>query len=167
MRNKQVLTIAILISAFLLAGCGIETAKAPSGNGDIPADTNGNAKPAGGMMAPATPPAVTDEQSIELKAGEEDHKPTTLTFTVVGGNFFYVPNQIKVKKDDTVKIIFQNSGGTHNFNLDEFNVKSKTIKTGETDTVQFVADKAGTFQYYCAIGSHRKLGQQGNLIVEE
>lgn len=167
MRNKQILFAAVIVSVFLLAGCGTSTTTA-SANGTPPTDTANIGKPAGGQsMAPVTPPKLTDEQSAQLKAGEEKHKPSTLTFTVVGGNFFYVPNQIKVKKGDTVKIVFQNSGGTHNLNIDEFKVKSKTIKTGETDTVQFIADKAGTFKYYCAIGAHRKMGQEGTLVIEE
>lgn len=166
MKNKQIQATAIIISAFLLAGCATVTAPAPA-NGTIPADTANKGKSSAASMAPVTPPELTEAQIGELKAGEVVHQPSTLTFTVVAGNFFYVPNQIKVKKGDTVKIVFQNSGGMHNFNIDEFNLKGKTIKTGETDTIEFVADKAGTFQYYCSIGSHRKMGQQGNLVVEE
>jgi len=161
MSKKIILATTVIVSAFLLSACG---------NNDGSAAAASNKPPQGGgnkmSMAPATPPALTDEQTAQLKAGEAAHKPTTLTFTVVGGNFFYVPTQIKVKKGDTVKIIFQDSGGVHNFNIDEYNVKIKTLHTGDSDTAQFVADKTGTFQYYCAIGEHRKLGQQGNLIVE-
>lgn len=54
----------------------------------------------------------------------------------------------------------------HNLNIDEFNVKSPTAKSGETITFEFTPNKAGTFEYYCAIGQHRKNGQVGKLIVE-
>jgi len=87
-------------------------------------------------------------------------------FAVAGSNFKFEPSVIKVKKGDTVKITFTNSGGMHDFVLDEFNVKSKRIGLGEKDSVQFVADKTGSFQYYCSVGKHRAQGMWGTLKVE-
>jgi nitrite reductase (NO-forming) len=54
----------------------------------------------------------------------------------------------------------------HNFNIDEFNVKSDTVKAGDSTVIEFVADKTGTFEYYCSVAQHRTLGQVGKLIVE-
>lgn len=75
-------------------------------------------------------------------------------------------NEMKVKKGDTVKITITNTAGTHDFVLDEFNVAKET-PLNQPVTVEFVADKAGTFEYYCSKYNHRQLGQKGNLIVEE
>lgn len=166
--KHQVISATICIcSVIFFAGCQIQPSKTPL-NSSLPTETTikSTEKTPDTSMAPVTPPELTEEQKLQLKAGEQAHKPAILTFTVVGGKFFYVPNQIKVKKGDTVKIVFQNSGGMHNFVLDEFNIKGKTITTGETDSIEFIADKVGTFQYYCSVGQHRKLGQQGTLIVE-
>lgn len=88
------------------------------------------------------------------------------TFTVEGGDFFFKPNTIKVKKGDTVKITFQNSDGMHDFVIDEFKVRTKIIRDGESVTVEFVADKAGSFEYYCSVQQHKKLGMKGTLTVE-
>jgi plastocyanin len=118
------------------------------------------------MMQPQTPAPLTEEQNKQLKAGEAPHGPTTLTFDVTGGSFYFTPNVIRVKKGDTVKIVFTNAGGMHNFVLDEFNVKMDPIKDKETRTVEFIADKTGSFEYYCSVGSHRQMGQKGTLIVE-
>jgi plastocyanin len=123
-------------------------------------------KKGGMMMKPMTPPEVTAEQTAQLAAGAADHKPTTLTFTVHGGMFYFVPNVIKVKKGDTVKIVYVNDGGHHDFNLDEFGFKIAASDGGTTSTQQFVADKVGSFEYFCSIGSHRKFGQKGTLVVE-
>ena len=38
--------------------------------------------------------------------------------------------------------------------------------TGQIDEVEFVVDKAGTFEYYCSVGNHRQMGMVGKLIVE-
>ena len=72
---------------------------------------------------------------------------------------------MSVNKGDTVKITVKNVNGTHDFKIDEFNVSTRTLNTGETQTITFVADKAGTFEYYCSVGNHRAMGMVGTLIV--
>ncbi len=88
------------------------------------------------------------------------------TFTVDGSNFTFSTNEIKVKQGDKVKIIFNNKAGFHDWVLDEFNVRTPQIQAGETATVEFTADKTGTFEYYCSVGQHRQNGMKGSLIVE-
>lgn len=87
-------------------------------------------------------------------------------FTVEGGAFYFKPNQITVKKGDTVKITFNNAGGFHDFVIDEYNVKTARLNSGQSATVTFVADKAGTFEYYCSVGNHRSMGMKGTLVVQ-
>lgn len=120
----------------------------------------------GNIMKAVTPPTLTDAQSAELAAGSAAHSPTSLSFDVNGGSFYFVPNEIHVKKGDTITVNFKNDGGMHDFMLDEFNVKISPIKGGESSSATFVVDKTGTFEYYCSVGSHRKMGQRGTLIVE-
>lgn len=91
--------------------------------------------------------------------------PQVKSFTVTGSNFAFDPKTITVNKGDTVKIIFVNSGGLHDFKIDEFNVSTERLESGDQTTVQFVADKAGTFQYYCSVGAHRTMGMWGTLTV--
>lgn len=51
---------------------------------------------------------------------------------------------------------------SHNLNIDEFNVHTNTLGYFETDTVTFVADTAGTFEYYCNL--HPEM--HGTIIVQ-
>ncbi|MEX2144846.1 MAG: plastocyanin/azurin family copper-binding protein [Candidatus Spechtbacterales bacterium] len=89
-------------------------------------------------------------------------------FVIYGGNYYYTVEEIRVKKGDTVKITFSSEEGFHDFVLDEFNVATQRYRPGEgEETVEFVADQAGEFEYYCSVGEHRQLGQVGTLIVEE
>jgi plastocyanin len=124
--------------------------------------------PAGNMITAQAPAALTDEQKAQLKAGVDTHTPSELTFNVTGGSFYYTPNEIRVKQGDKVNIVFTNAGGTHNLNLDDFKVATKTIKTGESDVIEFTADKKGAFEFYCSVGNgyHRQQGQTGVLLVE-
>ncbi len=92
---------------------------------------------------------------------------TTKNFTVTGTNFAFAPKTLSVKKGDTVTITFVNSNGFHDLHIDEFNAKTKVIKAGEQEAITFVADKTGSFQYYCAVGKHRAMGMWGTLTVTE
>jgi plastocyanin len=88
------------------------------------------------------------------------------TFTVEATPFAFSPAEIKVNKGDKVRIVFVNKNGFHDWVLDEFSAKTKQLQAGETETIQFLADKSGTFEYYCSVGNHRQMGMKGKLIVE-
>jgi len=55
----------------------------------------------------------------------------------------------------------------HGFKLDAFNIDQK-VKKGASSTVEFTADRAGTFPFqcsdFCGLG-HRKM--KGTLVIEE
>lgn len=87
-------------------------------------------------------------------------------FTIDGSNFSFNPSTITVNKGDTVKIIFKDDDGTHNLAIDGYNVSTNVIGGGSRDSIQFVADKAGSFEYFCSVGAHRDLGMTGTLIVK-
>ncbi len=91
---------------------------------------------------------------------------TTKEIIVDGSNFAFIPKEIRVKEGERVRVTFNNSGGTHDFVIDEFNVRTRQIQGGQSDTVEFVPNKKGTFEYYCSVGTHRQMGMRGNLIVE-
>ena len=88
------------------------------------------------------------------------------TFTVLGSNFVFDTKEIRVKKGDTVTIIFGSTDGFHDFVVDAFSAKTERIKTGGKTSTTFVADTIGTYEYYCSVGSHRMNGMVGKLIVE-
>src|SRR3989344_3654266 len=79
-------------------------------------------------------------------------------FTITGRNFSFSPSLITVQKGDRVKIIFQNSAGFHDFEIDEFGVAAKQAQSPTTEVLEFVADQAGSFEYYCSVGTHRAIG---------
>jgi len=112
------------------------------------------------------PAAVTAPSQETASSSPSAAVPSEKTLTVTGQNFSFTPSEIRVSKGDKVKIIFKNADGTHDLRIDEFNAATKRIRTGEEDTIEFVADKTGTFEYYCSVGSHRAMGMKGNLIVE-
>ena len=109
---------------------------------------------------------INVEEEAEPTATEEETVPNEVKVTIEGSSFKFVPNVITAKVGDKVIVEFKNIDGFHDFQIDEFNAATKVIKTGETDTVEFIADKAGTFEFYCSVGEHRKMGMVGTLTVE-
>lgn len=105
-----------------------------------------------------------------MKTETEMHDGMMTTKRVVeltAANFKFGAPEIKVKKGDRVRIELKVVDGFHDWVVDEFNAKTAQVKAGEKTTVEFVADKAGTFEYYCSVGQHRANGMVGKLIVEE
>jgi hypothetical protein len=51
----------------------------------------------------------------------------------------------------------------HNFNIDEFNVHTHDLKYFESQSITFIADRAGTYRYYCTIHPEMK----GNIVIEK
>lgn len=110
-----------------------------------------------------TEPVIKTAQSTTTQ--NEAPATTVKEFTITGSSYAFDPATITVNKGDHVKIIFKNSGGFHDWKIDELGVATKRIKEGEQDVVEFIADKAGTFEYYCSVGKHRAMGMRGTLIV--
>ncbi len=115
--------------------------------------------PAGGTKGPTGNEMMVGSDAAVPEAGKE--------FTIDSFEFGYDQKTITVKEGDTVTINLTNSGKMpHDWVVDEFDAATKQIKNGETDTLTFVADKAGTYEFYCSVGQHRANGMVGTLIVE-
>jgi plastocyanin len=117
-----------------------------------------------------TPVATSSSRAASLTE-ETASNPATIVqqtkeFTVNGGSYFFQPTEIRVSKGDRVRITYKNSDSTHNFTIDGYDVKTKLLAGNAEETVEFTADKAGTFEFYCSVGNHRQMGMRGNLIVE-
>jgi hypothetical protein len=65
-----------------------------------------------------------------------------------------------LSKDTVQSIHFVNEDrethSSHNLNIDAFNVHTRDLNYFESQTIDFVPDKAGHFEYYCSIHSEMK-----------
>ena len=93
-------------------------------------------------------------------------EPEVKEIRVRGGEFRFNPTSITVNKGDRVKIIFENVGSiVHDLGIDGYG-STEIISAGSTDTIEFVADKAGTFDMWCSVAGHRDAGMEGSFVVE-
>ena len=113
---------------------------------------------------PTQTPEATSETGTEDPQMEETGNVKEITVTNNG--FKFNPSTLTVNKGDKVVITFENTGGTHDFRIDGYNVGTNIINGGEEDEFEFTADKAGTFEYYCSVGNHRQMGMKGTLTVK-
>lgn len=148
---------------------------------------NSTPKPAGNKMSPVIIGIIVLAVAlVGFKLIQAQNQKTTLTETnkmvvetpgaevaadvqvisIEGDSFYFKPNEIRVKKGQKVRIEMKSVSMMHDFVIDELNVKMPVTKSGDTGVVEFTADTAGTFEFYCSVGEHRSKGQVGTLIVE-
>lgn len=120
------------------------------------------------LMKPAEPSATMSPSPTATVTSSASPTSTAQarTITVVGSDFSFDTSTITVNKGDTVTIIFKNTDGIHDWVVDEFNARTSRIGVGKSAAVTFVANKTGSFEYYCSVGNHRQMGMRGTLIVK-
>lgn len=123
--------------------------------------------------ATSTPNENSTSPSGGSNSGNEDSPAEevpvqTKSFTINAFSFGYSIETINVSPGDVVTINLTNSGGSHDWTLDEFSAETNVIGKGGTDSVTFTVPQSAagqTYVYYCSVGNHRSLGQTGNLVV--
>lgn len=114
----------------------------------------------------APQPETMLQDSLQPTETENTLMENIVTVDMEAGSFFYSPKEIRAKAGQMVRINFIARDMMHDFNIDELNVDGPVVKSGESTVVEFIASKAGTYEYYCSVAQHRANGQVGTLIVE-
>jgi cytochrome c oxidase subunit 2 len=88
------------------------------------------------------------------------------TIDVTASRFQFEPATISVSQGDNVRLRLHSADRSHAFAIKAFRVKALIPNGGETITVEFIADRAGTFAFtcseYCGTGHSR---MKGKLLV--
>ena len=105
-----------------------------------------------------------------LASGSQAFAPETQQvheIAVTAKKYEFSPNPIRVAKGEHVRLVITAVDHDHGFKLEAFGI-SQSIKKGTSATIEFTADKAGTFPFrcsvFCGLGH---AGMKGALIVEE
>ncbi|MFQ5680012.1 MAG: Sec-dependent nitrous-oxide reductase [Gemmatimonadota bacterium] len=114
-------------------------------------------------MGPAEDVTMAGSERIERRGNEVHVYMTTI-------RSHFTPEHIEVRQGDTVVIhvtnIEQARDATHGFGIDKYNI-NLSLEPGETQTVRFVADRAGVFPFYCTeFCSALHLEMMGYLLVQ-
>lgn len=89
------------------------------------------------------------------------------TFQVSARKFAFTPSRLEVTEGDLVRVELQTDDIAHSFTIDGYRL-SKRVDPGHPSVVEFRADHAGTFPYYCNLqiddGCRR---MRGELVVKK
>lgn len=156
MKNKLVLLLtASVLSALMLGACGSATKTSDQSS----SATTSVAKKADKT---AQKPVQQTTNAAKTTAASNVAAGNVVDIKIEATDFQYDKKVIHVKKGDKVRITLHSDDGGHGFTIPAFNVDIKGNKS-----VEFVADKTGTFEYHCSLfcgSGHAKM--TGKLIVE-
>ena len=87
-------------------------------------------------------------------------------FKMTAKQFAFEPSTIEVNKGDKVRLIVTSTDVPHGIAIKEYGINEQ-LNPGKPVTIEFTADKAGTFTAYCSVfcGSGHS-SMKGKLIVK-
>jgi heme/copper-type cytochrome/quinol oxidase subunit 2 len=95
----------------------------------------------------------------------QDQAPTRREFTVTARDYSFSPNRVEATQDDLIKLTVQSADNAYGFTIDEYRV-SKRVPAGGSTTIEFRADRTGTFAFYSGLKSDARHDQmRGQLVV--
>ncbi|MBI2990455.1 MAG: cupredoxin domain-containing protein [Candidatus Magasanikbacteria bacterium] len=117
---------------------------------------------AGAKTEVETTPAASSDKTTN--SGQEATQ-STKEFSITAKKWEFVPSTITVNKGDKVRLVVQSLDVDHGFAISEFGIK-RTLKPGQSETVEFMADASGSFSFFCSVscGSGHS-SMKGTLIV--
>jgi cytochrome c oxidase subunit 2 len=99
-------------------------------------------------------------------SGYAQNSASTSEIRMTARKYDFAPDFVRVKKGDRVKLVITALDRDHGIKIEDFHIDQKLPK-GEPVTVEFVADRAGTFPFqcsqFCGLG-HKRM--KGALMVE-
>lgn len=164
--KKIALSIFLLFWIFLLSGCN-QSEQNNNQQSELLEQENNTIE-----QNPWNENTISNEEKSDTNNNEESDVNNIQEFDIKWENYKFILNgkdnpEIKVNKWDTIKIEFSSNEGFHDFIIDEFEwSQTSRVRTWETTTIEFVANKTGSFNYYCSVWSHRQLWMEWTFIVE-
>ena len=112
----------------------------------------------------ATAHSSTGSEWPELVEGQ-DQAPNRREITLTARNYRFTPNRIEVAQDDLVKLTVQSEDVAYSVTIDEYRV-SRRVPAGGSTTLEFRADRAGTFAFYSNMTNDSRHSQmKGEMVV--
>lgn len=162
MLRQKVSIVLVVVGALALAGCSLFGRPAANNTPDRPVPT----VDVQSTSDQATSTSTSSVPVVSATTTPPATKPETKTFEIIAKSWEFVPGTITVNKGDTVKLVIKSVDVDHGFVMPAFGVNQK-LTPGQTETVEFVADKVGSFPFRCSVycGTGHK-DMDGTLIVK-
>ena len=162
MLHMKIVLLTTLVAALsIVAACGGDVP--PKGNHDavkpapIPASQQPSSAPP--VAAPEAAPAVADSAASSAAAGRE----VIVELKDEGGDYAFAPAELAFSVGETVTFKMTSQNEFHSFTVDDLGIDME-VEAGETGTLNFTFDKAGTYEVICI--PHESLGMVGTITVQ-
>lgn len=152
---KPLISYALMItSVLLIVGC---TSALPNTTQEFPAPGNEGVEEAIVVDNQVDPSQTSKAETIESNTRE---------FRITAKQWSFEPSVITVNEGDKVKLSVSSIDITHGLRLAEFGI-SEILKPGKTINLEFIANKKGTFSFFCTVPCGSGHGDmRGTLIVK-
>ena len=112
------------------------------------------------------PSEAPSQEPARIEAPAEAITSDNVEIDMIARKWDFEPAIIRVKEGDMVKLNIKNIDLAHGFRIFEFGVNER-LAPGKTTTVEFTADKAGEYIFFCSVPCGKGHGgMNGKLIVE-
>ncbi|MBI2139951.1 cupredoxin domain-containing protein [Candidatus Woesearchaeota archaeon] len=166
--SHPILISSLFILTFILAGCG-----KPEVQGNVVADgitvggVDGVTDSVTGGVTEGVIKGVTDG----VPDGGADTAPGAVSsgeikeFSIIAKNWEFVPGTIAVNHGDRVVLRVKSVDVQHGFRIAEYGI-NEGLEPNKEVRIEFVADKKGTFPFFCSVpcGKGHK-DMRGELVV--
>lgn len=146
--------------ALVLAGCAKKTPSV-SVQETVPADQV--------IMNETPPTGNTELRKVAPLEGDMINDATEQVVELMLSDYSFTPSKLTAKAGSTLRVKLDTTKGMHDFVIDDLNVQSKTMSSGESDEVviNIPSDAKGkSYEFYCSIMNHRQMGMKGTLVIE-
>jgi len=95
----------------------------------------------------------------------QEQAPNRREFMITAKDYRFSPSRLEVTQDDLVKLTVQSADVAYSLTIDAYRV-SRRVPAGGSTTLEFRADRTGTFAFYSNLTSDARHAQmRGELIV--
>jgi hypothetical protein len=116
---------------------------------------------------------ITEDDMLVVIVDDEEAEDNIKVFFLTGHMYYFADDgglqnpELRVNEGDTVRLIFNNIEGIHDWVVDEIEgARTSILQPGQNEIIEFVATQAGEYEYYCSYMQHREMGMKGVFIVE-
>jgi len=137
--------LLLVLSIFLISACAQQRAENPES-----------------LVGQGTPVGQISGEPVK---SPEPAQGDVKEFKITAKQFQFEPSTIEVNKGDKVRLVITSLDVPHGFAITEYGI-NKRLEPGIPATIEFTADKQGTFTTFCSVicgAGHR--GMKGKIIV--
>ena len=99
-------------------------------------------------VTPAAPRPALAPSGVEGLAATQASEPRVVE--VIARRFAFEPSEIQVTVGERVRLVLRTADGLHGLELKKFKIAKEIPRGNKAVTVEFTADEAGRFPFFCS-----------------